>query len=654
MLAEIGNFALVLAFCLAVLQVIVAFAGLRQASGRLLLACNWVVWAQLGFLALAYGALTMGFVVSDFSIQYVAQNSNLNLPIMYKISGVWGGHEGSMLLWVLLLACWGAAVAAWGKALPIDLQVRVLGVLGLVSVAFLSFTTFSSNPFVRLWPAPMDGADLNPLLQDPGMIFHPPLLYMGYVGMSLIFAFAIAALLSGRLDASWARWCRPWAIVAWVFLTLGIALGSWWAYYELGWGGWWFWDPVENASFMPWLTSTALLHSLAVTDKRGSFKVWTLMLAIITFALVVVGAFIVRSGVITSVHAFASDPARGTFLLILLGISLLGSLAVYAWKAPSVGLGGKFEFYSKEATLLANNVLLVVATAAVFLGTLYPLILDAFDLGLVSVGPPYFDAVFAPVMLPLLFLIGLGAEVAWRQGNPHRNWTDLRWLLLVSLVIGGIWPLTLGSWHPMTALGVAAGWWILLTIGKDIYKQLKPRGKSGVLDRVKTLKPAWVGMHMAHLGLAFVVVAISMVNTYEVERDVRMAPGIIESIGDYGFTLNEVKRVRGPNYWADEGQVDITYKGKPLTSLTPQLRHYDSRDDMPMYQASLHRSLTSDVYVSMGDRLSETAWSMRLYYKPYMLWMWFGGVLMALGGLIAAADKRYRLRVNKKLIAEGK
>lgn len=647
MLAEVGNFALVLAFCIAVLQVMVSFMGLQQNSLRLMNATSWLTWGQLGFLAVSYALLTQAFLTNDFSVAYVAQNSNMNLPAMYKVTGVWGGHEGSLLLWVLLLAAWSAAVATFSRSLPREMLVKVLGVLGLVSIGFLAFTVFYSNPFERLLQIPLDGADLNPLLQDPGMIVHPPLLYMGYVGMSVVFAFAMAALLSGRLDAAWARWSRPWTIVAWVFMTLGIGLGSWWAYYELGWGGWWFWDPVENASFMPWLTATALLHSLAVTEKRGGFKVWTIMLAIVTFALVVLGAFIVRSGVITSVHAFASDPERGVFLLSMLAITLLGSLAVYAWRAPTVGLGGGFSFYSKESLLLANNVLLVVATAAVFIGTLYPLLLDSMNFGLISVGPPYFDAVFTPLMLPLLFLIGAGVVVSWKECSIRKTWLELRWMLLLSLVLGGLWPLTMGTWKPLTAVGLMLVLWIVLTAAKDFYFNLKPRGRQTVADRFKRLKMGFVGMHMAHVGLALVVLAIAMVNSYEVERDVRMAPGISQSIGAYEFTLLRVERIRGANYWADQGVVEVTYKGKLLENLTPQLRYYDSRPEMPMFQASLNRSLMRDIYVSMGDKIGGDAWTMRLYYKPYMLWMWLGGILMALGGVLAATDRRYRAKRKK-------
>lgn len=646
---EIGNFALVLALCFAGLQALISFYGVKKDNWQVMHSATWLSWAQLVFLAISYAILTGLFLVDDFSVAYVAHNSNLSLPNMYKVSGVWGGHEGSLLLWVLLLGLWSVAVATFSKNLTKPMLTRVLGVLAIVNLAFLAFTAFYSNPFDRLFPTPPNGADLNPLLQDPGMIFHPPLLYMGYVGMSVVFAFAMAALLSGRLDAAWARWSRPWTILAWVFLTCGIALGSWWAYYELGWGGWWFWDPVENASFMPWLTSTALLHSLAVTEKRGGFKVWTIMLAIVSFALVILGAFIVRSGVITSVHAFASDPERGTFLLAMLALSLLVSLAVYAWRAPAVGLGGSFSYYSKEALLLANNVLLVVAAAAVFIGTLYPLVLDAFNLGLISVGPPYFDAVFTPLMLPLLFLIGAGSVISWKQDTLAATWKELGWVLIVSLIAGSLWPLALGSWKPLTAITLFIASWIILAAAKDFYFHLKPRGQHSFMMRLKRLKPSFLGMHLAHIGLALVVVAIAMVNSYEVERDVRMAPGITQSIGDYSFTMVGIERVPGPNYDADQGIIEVTYKGKLIDTLKPQLRYYHSRVEMPMYQASLNRSFFRDIYVSMGDKIGDDAWTMRLYYKPYMLWMWFGGILMALGGILAAVDKRYRMNLKQKV-----
>ncbi|CAM3481245.1 heme lyase CcmF/NrfE family subunit [Halomonas lysinitropha] len=643
MMAELGNFALILALCLALAQCFLPLLGAQVGDPRLMRSGRFLAAGQFVLLSIAYAVLTWAFVVSDFSVRYVASNSSLSQPLIYKVTAVWGGHEGSLLLWVLILGAWGLAVARFSRSLPQEMQARVLGVLGMVSVGFIAFTVFTSNPFDRIVPGPGEGRGMNPLLQDPGMILHPPLLYMGYVGTAVIFAFAIAALLGGRLDAAWARWSRPWTIVTWVFLTLGIAVGSWWAYYELGWGGWWFWDPVENASFLPWLIVTALIHSLAVTEKRGGFKVWTLMLAILAFALTVLGAFIVRSGVITSVHAFATDPERGVFILGMLTLTLLGSLTLYAWRAPRVGLGGAFSWYSRESLLLANNVLLTVACAAVFIGTLYPLALDAFGLGKISVGPPYFDTVFTPLMLPLLFLIGLGPAVMWKQSNPHETFRRLRWALAVSVIAGGLWPLAVGAWRPLTALSLMLAVWILVTALLDIHKRLGSANQPWSVRIRRVARPSFIGMHLAHLGLAMVVVAIAMVNTYEIERDVRLEPGETASVAGYDFALQRIEALRGANWDADQATLAVTRDGRPVATLMPQRRYYDTQPGNAMNQAALHRAPTRDIYVSLGERLEGDAWSFRLYYKPYMFWMWSGAILLAFGGLLAAADKRYRL-----------
>ncbi|MGM0982031.1 MAG: heme lyase CcmF/NrfE family subunit [Pseudomonadota bacterium] len=643
MMAELGNFALILALCLALAQSFLPLLGAQVGDQRLMRSGRFLAAGQFVLLSIAYAVLTWAFVVSDFSVRYVASNSSFSQPLIYKVTAVWGGHEGSLLLWVLILGAWGLAVARFSRSLPQEMQARVLGVLGMVSVGFIAFTVFTSNPFDRIVPGPGEGRGMNPLLQDPGMILHPPLLYMGYVGTAVIFAFAIAALLGGRLDAAWARWSRPWTIVTWVFLTLGIAVGSWWAYYELGWGGWWFWDPVENASFLPWLIVTALIHSLAVTEKRGGFKVWTLMLAILAFALTVLGAFIVRSGVITSVHAFATDPERGVFILGMLTLTLLGSLTLYAWRAPRVGLGGAFSWYSRESLLLANNVLLTVACAAVFIGTLYPLALDAFGLGKISVGPPYFDTVFTPLMLPLLFLIGLGPAVMWKQSNPRETFRRLRWALAVSVIAGGLWPLAVGAWRPLTALSLMLAVWILVTALLDIHKRLGSANQPWSVRIRRVARPSFIGMHLAHVGLAMVVVAIAMVNTYEIERDVRLEPGETASVAGYDFALQRIEALRGANWDADQATLAVTRDGRPVATLMPQRRYYDTQPGNAMNQAALHRAPTRDIYVSLGERLEGDAWSFRLYYKPYMFWMWSGAILLAFGGLLAAADKRYRL-----------
>ncbi|MCG5547911.1 heme lyase CcmF/NrfE family subunit [Halorhodospira halochloris] len=653
LLGQIGNFALVLAFCLAVIQSVLPLVGTYLADERLMRSGRSLAVGQFAFLLIAYLALTWAFISDDFSLAYVYSNSAQDLPLVYKITAVWGGHEGSMLFWVLTLGIWGVAVATFSRALPREMLARVLAVMGMVGVGFIGFTVFTSNPFDTLFPIPPEGTDLNPLLQDPGMIIHPPLLFIGYTGLAVAFAFAMAALIGGRLDAAWARWSRPWTTAAWGFLTLGIGLGSWWAYYELGWGGWWFWDPVENASLLPWLTATALIHSLAVTEKRGGFKVWTVMLAIVSFALTIFGGFLVRSGVITSVHAFATDPDRGVFILGLLAVTLLGSLALYAWRAPKVGLGGAFSWYSRESLLLANNVLLTVACAAVLVGTLYPVAVDALGLGKISVGPPYFDAVFMPLMLPLLFLIGIGPLVSWKHSSPYETYRQLRWIFLVCVIIGGLWPLTMGAWNPLTAIGLTIVAWILATAGMDLYKRVNRRLDMGWGPAIRgALRPNFFGMHTAHAGLALIVMAIAMVNTYEVERDVRLEPGQSEMVRDYEFTMTGTSEVRGANFTAQQAEIEVRRNGRVVNTLYPQLRYYDKSPQQPMHQASLDRGLIRDVYVALGDHLGGEAWTMRLYYKPYMTWMWAGCLLMAFGGFLAAGDRRYRMQGDRRSVSE--
>ncbi|ABI57033.1 heme lyase CcmF/NrfE family subunit [Alkalilimnicola ehrlichii MLHE-1] len=644
MIAETGQLALALALALALVQAVLPLAGAARGDRRWMAAGHWMAWGVLLFLATAYACLTTAFVQYDFSVAYVAQHANLALPLHYRVTAVWGGHEGSLLLWVLILALWTVAVSHFSRSLPRTMVARIIAVLGAVTVGFLAFMIFTSNPFDRLIPAPLDGRDLNPLLQDPGMIFHPPLLYMGYVGFSVTFAFAIAALLNGRLDAAWARWSRPWAAVAWAFLTLGIALGSWWAYYELGWGGWWFWDPVENASLMPWLTGTALIHSLAVTDKRGGFRVWTLMLAIVTFGLTLLGAFLVRSGVITSVHAFATDPERGTFILAFLVLSMGLALALYTWRAPRVGPGPAFGYLSRESGLLANNLLLAVATLTVLLGTLYPLAMDALGGGRISVGPPYFEAVFTPVMLPLLVLMGLGPLLRWKLHAPGELARAIAGIVVAAGVIGGLWPLALGAWSPLTALSTVIASFILLAIALDLHGRLRPAtpGWIGLRRRLKGLKPHYLGMHLAHAGVAVFLIGVAMVSTYEVERDVRLAPGDEVTVAGYTFTFLGTHERVGSNFLADTGRVTVTRDGQAIARLHPEKRHYPSQS-MPMTQAALDRGLFRDLYVSLGDPLDDGAWVVRVYYKPYMTWLWGGCLFLTLGALLAATDRRYRL-----------
>jgi cytochrome c-type biogenesis protein CcmF len=636
MIPELGHFALMLALLVALVQGVLPLVGAQRNQPQLVALARPATTAAFLLILVSFASLTWAFYVNDFSVEYVAQHSNTQLPTLYRISAVWGGHEGSLLLWVLMLAGWAQAVALFSRRLPEAMVARVLGVLGLVAFGLLAFVLLTSSPFTRLLPAVEEGRSLNPLLQDPGLVYHPPLLYMGYVGMSVAFAFAIAALLAGQLDAAWARWSRPWTTVAWVFLTLGIALGSWWAYYELGWGGWWFWDPVENASFMPWLVATALIHSLAVTEKRGSFKNWTVLLAIAAFSLSLLGTFLVRSGVLTSVHAFATDPRRGIFILILLAIVVGSSLLLFAARAPKVSLGGRFALLSRETLLLVNNVLLVVACGAVLLGTLYPLLIDALGMGKLSVGPPYFNAVFVPIMLPLLVLVAAGPIARWKHAEIGDILRKLWPAALVAVLAGIGLPLLAGKWHAYVALALALVAWIVAAIVLQ------------AAERFKTGKPtaSWWGMQLAHCGLAAFVVGVAMVSTYEEERDVRMSPGETVTVGGHTFKFLGVHDARGPNYTAARGSFELSKDGKLLRTLYPEKRNYDT-SAMPMTEAAIDAGLTRDVYVSLGEPLEGEAWAVRVYFKPFVDWIWGGCLLMALGGLLAAADRRYRIRVKQ-------
>ncbi|ARN20423.1 heme lyase CcmF/NrfE family subunit [Piscinibacter gummiphilus] len=635
MIPELGHFALILALLVSIVQGTFPLVGAHRQRA------DWVALArpaaQLVFVlaAVSFGCLAWSFMANDYSVLYVAQHSNSKLPDIYRFAAVWGGHEGSLLLWVLMSSIWGLGVATFSRQLPDDMVARVLGVLGLLAVGFLLFILATSNPFTRLVPAAADGRDLNPLLQDPGLVFHPPMLYMGYVGFSVAFAFAISALLSGRLDAAWARWSRPWTTAAWIFLTFGIALGSWWAYYELGWGGWWFWDPVENASFMPWLVGTALIHSLAVTEKRGTFKNWTIILAISAFSLSLLGTFLVRSGVLTSVHAFATDPTRGVFILIFLCIVVGGSLGLFAWRAGAVTTGGHFAVVSREALLLLNNVLLMAAAASVLLGTLYPLIVDALNLGKISVGPPYFNSVFGPLMIPLLMLMPLGPLARWKAADWREVMAKVSPAFVLALVAGIAVPLLMGGWSWLAALGAFLATWIVVSSALHIVHQTR-RGT------VKAPISFW-GMHLAHCGIAVFVVGATLVSSYQTERDVRMAPGDTVSVGSYTFRLVGVSEVQGPNYVAQRGDVELSRDGQVLRSLHPEKRKYFS-SSMPMTEAAIDAGLTGDRYVALGEALDGgAAWSLRVYSKPFVDWIWGGCLLMGLGGVLAAADRRYRL-----------
>jgi len=653
MIPEIGQFALILALLLALTQGVLPIVGAARAIPTWIRVARPAAQGQLVFVAIAFGCLAWSFVANDFSVLNVATNSNSQLPAQYRFAATWGSHEGSLLLWVLMLNVWTVAVTVFSRHLPEEMVARVLGVMGLVSVGFLLFMLLTSNPFERLFPAAPDGRDLNPLLQDPGMVIHPPMLYMGYVGFSVAFAFAIAALLGGRLDATWARWSRPWTTLAWCFLTLGIMLGSWWAYYELGWGGWWFWDPVENASFMPWLFGTALIHSLAVTEKRGSFKSWTVLLAICAFSLSLLGTFLVRSGVLTSVHAFATDPKRGIFILAFLTVAICGSLTLFAWRAPRVGLGGKFDLVSRESMLLANNVLLAVAAGSVLLGTLYPLFLDALNLGKISVGPPYFDAVFVPLMTPAVFLMGIGPLARWKEASLPELAVRLKWALGVSLITALLLPFVMGRWTPLVAFGLLLAAWIIATSAVALKYRLS-RHDGNLWARLGAQPRSYYGMLLAHCGVAVFIIGVTLVKGYETERDVRMAVGDSVMAGGYAFRFDGVQEVTGPNYRGARGAIDVSRDGRHIEVLHPEKRVYNVQQ-MPMTEAAIDTGIFGDLYVSLGESVSGGAWSVRVYHKPFVTWIWGGCIIMALGGLLALCDRRYRVpaRRSEAIVAGG-
>ncbi|MBI4190968.1 MAG: heme lyase CcmF/NrfE family subunit [Betaproteobacteria bacterium] len=646
MIPEIGQFALILALMLALAQGVLPIVGAARGVPAWMALARPAAHGQFAFVAIAFGCLAWSFLNNDFSVLNVATNSNSQLPLHYRFAATWGSHEGSLLLWVLMLNVWTVAVTVFSRHLPEEMAARVLGVMGLVSVGFLLFMLLTSNPFERLFPPAADGRDLNPLLQDPGMVIHPPMLYMGYVGFSIAFAFAISALLSGKLDATWARWSRPWTTLAWCFLTLGIMLGSWWAYYELGWGGWWFWDPVENASFMPWLVGTALIHSLAVTEKRGSFKSWTVLLAICAFSLSLLGTFLVRSGVLTSVHAFATDPKRGIFILAFLTVVIGGSLALFAWRAPRVGLGGRFELVSRESMLLANNVLLITAAGSVLLGTLYPLFLDALNLGKISVGPPYFDAVFVPLMTPAVFLMGIGPIARWKEASLPELAVRLKWALGVSVVTAALLPFVLGKWTPLVAFGLLLAAWIVATAAVTLKYRLS-RSEGSLWARLGAQPRSYYGMLLAHCGVAVFILGVTLVKGYETERDVRMAVGDSVVVGGYSFRFDGVQDVTGPNYRGARGVIDVSRGGRHVEQLYPEKRVYAAQQ-MPMTEAAIDTGIFGDLYVSLGEPVSGGAWSVRVYHKPFVTWIWGGCIIMALGGFLALLDRRYRVAARRE------
>ena len=654
MIPELGHFALILALLVALAQGVIPMVGAARRDVAMMALAVPAARTQFALIALAFGCLAYAFVTSDFSVANVAQNSNSHLPLRYRFAATWGSHEGSLLLWSLMLATWGCAVTMFSRHLPQVLRARVLAVMGLVAVGFLLFLLATSNPFARLFPAPAEGSDLNPLLQDPGMVVHPPMLYMGYVGFSVAFAFAIAALIGGRLDPAWARWSRPWTTVAWAFLSIGIMMGSVWAYYELGWGGWWFWDPVENASFMPWLVGTALIHSLAVTEKRGVFRSWTVLLAIVAFSLSLVGTFLVRSGVLTSVHAFATDPARGVFILAFLALVIGGSLLLYALRASAVGAGGGFAIVSRESMLLGNNILLVIAMASVLLGTLYPLMIDALGLGKISVGPPYFNAVFVPVMAPLVFLLGVGPVAAWRQARVPDLWTRLSWALYVALAAGALLPFAMGQWKPLVAFGLLMAAWVAAATAAAFIQRLRSAPQRGWLDKLRANAPSWYGMLLAHLGVAVFIAGVTLVRGYEIERDLRLDVGQSVEVGGETYTFRGVEPRAGPNYDATVATVDVARNGRLLTTLRPQKRTYRASGQV-MTEAAIDWSLRGDRYVSLGEPVTAQgasgAWGVRIYVKPFVDWIWWGFLLMAIGGFCAVTDKRYRIAVRQRFAA---
>ena len=638
MIPEFAHYALILALCIALIQGVLPLIGAHQGRREWLILARPAAQTVFLLLATAFVILAWSFYTNDFSVLYVAEHSNSQMPVMYRLGAVWGGHEGSLLLWVFLLSTWTILVAQLSKALDEFMVARVIGVLGLVMSGLLLFVITTSNPFERLLPAAQDGRSLNPLLQDPGLVFHPPMLYMGYVGFSVAFAFAIASLLSGRLDAAWARWSRPWTTAAWVFLTLGIALGSWWAYYELGWGGWWFWDPVENASFIPWLVGTALLHSLAVTEKRGGFKSWTVLLAITAFSLSLLGTFLVRSGVLTSVHAFATDPKRGVFILIFLILVVGSSLVLYAWRAPKSSLGGKFSLSSRETFILLGNVFLVVSAGSVLLGTLYPLLIDALHLGKISVGPPYFNSVFVPITAPLLVLMGIGPWTNWKNSDLLTVIKRL-WLAGLVAVLAGIGiPMMMGELTWLAGLGFLLAFWVIASGCLQIVRQ----AKAGKPTR------SFIGMQLAHLGIAVFVIGVTMVGAYQEEKDVRMSAGDTVSVGGYQIQFQGVNLVPGPNYQAMRGTFSLNLNGNAQTMMYPEKRNYFS-STMPMTEAAIDVGLTRDIYVSLGEELPDKSWAVRVYYKPFIDWIWGGCLLMALGGILAISDKRYRIKLKRQV-----
>ncbi len=646
MIPELGLYALILGFCTALLLGIVPLIGSFNGRSGWMAMARPAAMMQLFFVALSYACLTWTFIANDFSVLYTANTSNSGLPLVYKISGVWGGHEGSILLWVLILSVWVGAVAIFSANLPAVLLARVLSVLGLISVGFMMFVLLTSNPFERMFPIPADGASLNPLLQDPGMAIHPPMLYMGYVGFAVAFAFAVAALIEGKLDSATLRWMRPWTNIAWVFLTIGISLGSYWAYYELGWGGWWFWDPVENASFMPWLIGTALIHSLAASEKRGVFKAWTVLLAVLAFSLSLLGTFLVRSGILTSVHAFATDPARGQFVLLFLLIVIGGSLLLFAFRAGRLKGTSDYELVSREGALLLNNVLLVVACATVLLGTMYPLFLDVTAEIKLSIGVPWFNLTFVPLMLPIVFIVGVGSMLNWKRDKLEGRRNTFIVLLVASMITAALLGTQLYEFKITAVAAIALSVWVVATCIYGLVYRL--RNKKNRLHAVMHTPAAFWGMTIAHIGVGVFTIGVALTSIYTQEDTVRMGPGVTHEIGPYTVGLASVEEVRGPNYLAMQGEFLISRDGKSVSTVQAQKRIYDVRRDL-MTEAGIDAGLTRDIFIAMGESIDDNgAWAVRVQLKPFIRWIWVGTLIMALGGLMAALDGRYRMKKRKR------
>ena len=646
MIAELGNYGLALALALSIFLAILPLVGAEKGNAKLMALGRPLTWAMFLALSLSFGSLFYLFAVNDFSVQYVVNNSNSTLPLQYRLSAVWGSHEGSLLLWIWLLALWAVGVATFTRKMPEEAVARVLSVMGLISIGFMVFIIFSSNPFNRTFPDfPADGRELNPMLQDVGLIFHPPLLYMGYVGFSVAFAFAIASLMTGKLDTAWARWSRPWTIAAWVFLTLGIVLGSWWAYYELGWGGWWFWDPVENASLMPWLAGTALIHSLAVTEKRSTFKAWTVLLAILAFSLCLLGTFLVRSGILVSVHAFASDPTRGLYILAYLVFVIGGSLLLYAFQGAKIKSLDNYQRYSRETLLLLNNVMLMAFLSVVFLGTILPLIHKQIGLGSVSIGAPFFNQMFLILMVPFAFILGIGPLVKWRRDEISAIRMPVMISLVMMIALGFGLPYLVGDRITATSvMGVMMSAIIVILSLYEMHTRATHR-HSFLTGMFKLSRSHW-GMVLAHLGMAMTVFGIAMSHNFSIEKDVRMREGDSVQILDYNFTFKGLKITDGANYQGGTADIEITRNGKPEATLHAEKRFYNV-SKMGMTEAAIDWGFTRDLYAALGEQLDDGSWGLRLYYKPFIRWIWLGGLFMALGGLLCMLDKRYRIRVRE-------